>query len=190
MNQARFVSNGYGEERVQFESRLHWIRINTYAPQTNPFQVFQTELVLQDQLFNFADYTREKDYSVFALKPLPTQSYEKHDGVQTEISFRRNLDLRIVTRSGYTLLDLIANVGGLRTILAFVIGQFINYWCFNSPQNYMVSRLFTYKRRGYDERDKPEWMRYYPRKLEGGTNGLCEYVRSLLPNSCRCRDDN
>ena len=53
---------------------------------------------------------------------MPTLSYEKHDGVQTEISFRRNLDLSIVTRSGYTLLDLIANVGGLRTILAFVIG--------------------------------------------------------------------
>ena len=88
------------------------------------------------------------------------------------------------------MLDLIANVGGLRTILAFVIGQFINYWCFNSPQNYMVSRLFKYRRVGYEEADKPAWMRYFPRKLDGETNGLCEYLRTWLPTRCRCPDDN
>ena len=50
----------------------------------------------------------------------------------------------MVNRSGYTLLDLIANVGGLRTIMAFVISVLMSYWNFNSGSNYMVSRLFTY----------------------------------------------
>ena len=70
---------------------------------------------------------------------MPRESYEKHDGTHQVISFERSLSLQVYNRSGYTLLDLIANVGGLRTILAFLIGQFINYWSFNSPQNHMVS---------------------------------------------------
>ena len=65
--------------------------------------------------------------------------------MQCDVTFERNLNLQILSRSGYTLLDLIANVGGLRAVTAFLVGQFINYWCFNSPQNYMVSRLFTFK---------------------------------------------
>ena len=77
-----------------------------------------------------------------------------------------------MSRSGYTVLDLIANVGGLRTILMFVIGQFINYWSFNSAQNYMVSRLYTYKSRedpySYSSHTKDK----EPKKIDGNTNGL------------------
>ena len=57
----------------------------------------------------------------------------------------------MINRSGYTLLDLIANVGGLRTIMAFVISVLMSYWNFNSGSNYMVSRLFTYQG-GEDDR--------------------------------------
>ena len=115
--------------------------------------VSQSELILQDKLFNFAEFTRESDDTVFNFIELPNWSYEKEDSTQFEITIERDRDLQVYSRSGYTILDLIANVGGLRTIFAFVIGQFINYWSFNSPQNYMVSRLFTYKRSGGGDQD-------------------------------------
>ena len=78
--------------------------------------------------------------------PLPNQSYEKDDPTQCDITFERDLNLQVLSRTGYTLLDLIANVGGLRAVTAFVIGQFFNYWSFNSPANYMVQRLYTYRK--------------------------------------------
>ena len=108
----------------------------------------KSDLQLQDQLFNFADYTKEIDRNVFRVQPLSIQSYEKHDGTQSDITIERSLNLQIYSRSGYTLLDLIANVGGLRTIMAFVLTQLMGYWNFNSVQNYMVSRLFSYKCEG------------------------------------------
>ena len=95
-----------------------------------------------------------------------------------------------MSRSGYTILDLIANVGGLRTILMFIIGQFINYWSFNSAQNYMVSRLYTYKSRDESYSYKPSKSDGLPRKIDGNTNGLQEYGRSLLPKKYKPKDDN
>ena len=69
-NEARFVSSGFNDERINREALAHWIRINTYAPITVPFQLSQTQLNLQDQLFNFADATMELDKTVFSVKPL------------------------------------------------------------------------------------------------------------------------
>ena len=72
-------------------------------------------------------------------------SYEKNDGTQFDVTIERDLDLIIVKRSGYTVLDLISNVGGLRTLMAFGITVVMGYWNFNTSQNHMVSRLFSYK---------------------------------------------
>lgn len=94
-----------------------------------------------------------------------------------------------MSRSGYTLLDLIANVGGLRTILMFVIGQFINKWSFNSPQNYMVQKLFVQKGGSRPNRspDKNMTPLY---SIDGQTFGLREYIISCLTKSCKPTDDN
>ena len=77
------------------------------------------------------------------------------------ITFHHNLDLQQVSRRGYTVLDLIANVGGLRTIMAFVISYMMRYWSFQTPQNFMVTRLFTFQRNqaernksGHDEANR------------------------------------
>ena len=61
VNEGHFVTDGFGEQRVKQEARVQWLRINSYAPQTIPMQIMQSELQLQDQLFNFADITKEKD---------------------------------------------------------------------------------------------------------------------------------
>ena len=186
VNEAQFITNGFGEHVVMRESRAYWLRINTFMPIIKPFVVSQAELVLQDELFNFADLTMQEENNVFTFKEQPNQSQEKKDGTQFEISFERDLDLQIYSRSGYTLLDLIANVGGLRTIMAFVIGQFINYWSFNSPQNYMVSRLFTYKRKDKDSGAKDQETK----KINGATFGLHEYIRGLSHCCFKRKTDN
>lgn len=103
------------------------------------------------------------------------------DGTQFDITFERSLNLQIYSRSGYTILDLIANVGGLRTIMAFVLTQLMGYWNFNSVQNYMVSRLFSYKCVASAKPDSE------PMQINGKTNGLAEYAISLVPASCKRR---
>ena len=66
-NESRFISDGYYDETIQQQSRGHWIRINSYDPVTAPFKVQQTQLNLQDMLFNFADATLNVDTTVFDI---------------------------------------------------------------------------------------------------------------------------
>ena len=122
------------------------------------------------------------------MKPLPNQSYEKHDGTQFDITFERDLNLQVYTRSGYTILDLIANVGGLRTILSFVFSYLMSYWSFFSVQNYMVSTLFTYQRKGIESDSSKTGN--HTKKINGNTYGLCEYLRSKLPSAHKKRNLN
>ena len=51
-------------------------------------------------------------------------------------------DLTVVERSGYTLLDMLADVGGLQGMLVSTISIFLNIWNFNFFDNYLVSKRF------------------------------------------------
>ena len=53
-----------------------------------------------------------------------------------------NYDLTVIERSGYTLLDMLADVGGLQGMLVSTISIFLNIWNFNFFDNYLVSKLF------------------------------------------------
>ena len=81
-NEARFVTDGFGNNRVAPRARIRWIVINSRQPTTLRYQIQQTQLILQDQLFNFGDATKEIDHNVFRINPLPNASYEKLDGTQ------------------------------------------------------------------------------------------------------------
>ena len=53
-----------------------------------------------------------------------------------------NLDLRVVSRDGYTLLDLISDIGGAQGMLISLSAFFLSIWNHNYFDNYMVSSLF------------------------------------------------
>ena len=122
---------------------------------------------------------------------MSSASYEKHDGTQFDVTIERDLDLRIVKRSGYTILDLISNVGGLRTLMAFGITVVMGYWNFNTSSNHMVSRLFSYRvgkvMRDEAQTEKPQ---NEPLSIDGKTFGLSEYFRGLFPSCFKNKSDN
>ena len=53
-----------------------------------------------------------------------------------------NFDMVFISRSGYTILDILADVGGLQGILISGIALLLNIWNFNYLDNYLVSKLF------------------------------------------------
>lgn len=73
-------------------------------------------------------------------------SYDKE--VQVELTIEMNRSLQIVERRGFTMLDLLSDVGGINSILAsglaFVVG-FFNHHHFDT---YMASKLFKIKQAG------------------------------------------
>ena len=76
-------------------------------------KVITTKLLLQDDLINMDDLTLLKNLSIFDLRPLPGRPYEKDYNTIMEISIERDLDLHVVSREGYTLLDFFADLGGM-----------------------------------------------------------------------------
>ena len=58
------------------------------------------------------------------------------------INIIMNLNQRVVTRNGYTIADVLSDLGGLqRVIMSFggILAAFLN---FNNFENYMSSRLY------------------------------------------------
>jgi len=157
-NQKRFDSGKYGDQSVKEEARLLWLPINTQMRQTIPYKVSKTHLYLQDRDINLNSITLDQDSSIFKIEPLPVRSQEKDLNVQMELTIERNLDLTQLERSGYTLIDVFSDIGGIQSILISGITILINFFNFQNFDNYMATRLFKIKpqRKKKDDLDNLE----------------------------------
>ena len=59
-----------------------------------------------------------------------------------ELTIEMSPDSQILARSGYTLLDVISDVGGIQGLLMSLIGVFLGVFNFRNFDNYLASRLF------------------------------------------------
>ena len=62
-----------------------------------------------------------------------------------DVTFEHNLNLVVVARDGYTVLDWISDIGGIQGILISFIALIIGYWNYNHFDNYMVFGLYRIK---------------------------------------------
>ena len=53
-----------------------------------------------------------------------------------------DLNLTVITRDGYQMLDVFSDVGGLRVALLAGISVLLNVWNHNYLDSYMASKLF------------------------------------------------
>ena len=73
-----------------------------------------TQLELQDyQLLDLGSVTAIEDESLFLFQKLANRPYEIDPYVQQSITVEMSLDRRVVERSGYTMLDLLSDIGGV-----------------------------------------------------------------------------
>ena len=54
------------------------------------------------------------------------------------------MDLTLIQRNGYTLLDILSDVGGFQGILISGITFILGILNYNDLDNYLVSKLFKY----------------------------------------------
>ena len=127
-NQIRFDQGEYGESSIKKESLMGWHSINTQYQMTIPFKVTKTQLDLQDLHIDLDDLTELTSEYPFKLEQMPTVTYEKDDIVQMEFTVEINSDLLSIERHGYTMIDLLSDVGGVQTIFVTLIGLFLSLW--------------------------------------------------------------
>ena len=82
-----------------------------------------------------------------------------------------NYDLTIIERDGYTILDVLSDVGGLQGILISAIAVVLNIINHNQLENYLVSKLF-----------KAEAVSLADKQIEN----IKEYCLGILPDKLVC----
>ena len=53
-----------------------------------------------------------------------------------------NMNLKMVARDGYTILDFLSDIGGILGLLVSGITYILVLWNYNHFENFMVTRLF------------------------------------------------
>ena len=70
------------------------------------------------------------------------RTYEKQYDVQMDITLEMNLDMVQIARQGYTILDVLSDVGGLQGLLLSICMALLVVWNYNNFDNYLASRLY------------------------------------------------
>ena len=84
----------------------------------------------------------------------------------------------VISRSGYTFLDLFSDIGGLLSLLIIAAQLLLIAVTFNRIENHMVSKL--YKMRGDNENKK---IPRYDLPLDWNLDTRC-FIRSIMPGCC------
>jgi len=103
-------------------------------------------------MVNLDDITEFEDARVFKIESQSNLSYEKDYVAQMTVTIERNMDLKVIARQGYTVLDYISDLGGMQGILISSMAWLIAVWNYNKFDNHMVSRLFKVEKSNPEER--------------------------------------
>ena len=117
---------------------------------------------------------------------MPTRSQEREYDVMMEISVQRNLDMTMVAREGYTVLDYLSDIGGMQGILVGTFTFILKLWNYNYLEDHLVSKLFKFRETKFEADDADKGlleMRLHP--LDN-FRGLCRDFLQVLVSRVRC----
>ena len=135
-------------------------------------------MFLQDKAVDLDDLTLIEDDTIFKLVKMTNLPYEKDRNVQMSMTIEMSLELLVVARTGYTILDVLSDVGGIQSLLMTITTLWIGVWNYKHFDNYMASKLFKVHKNGSKEKAKPIGPpRYF---------NIVERLMDLLPRRLLC----
>ena len=61
------------------------------------------------------------------------------------ISFEVDLDQTVIQRIGYTIPDLLSDIGGIEALVLSLFGVILSFWNHNNFDNHLVSKFYKLK---------------------------------------------
>ena len=92
--------------------------------------------------FNLDEVTELLDSSVFSMKEVYESPFLLDKGLLQGYSIMMSMDQLVIERSGYTLLDVLSDIGGIQGILISGISFILSILNHNHLDNYLVAKLF------------------------------------------------
>ena len=89
------------------------------------FKASLTQLNLQDRIWQWSSWTKEDIMDIFKIHETKKRPYEFKDNVHLQITFEFDLDLTVIDRQVYSILDLLGDIGGLGEALFFIGGALL-----------------------------------------------------------------
>ena len=84
----------------------------------------------------------ELEGSIFGIKPLKMRPYEFYDDIHVTLSFEFDLNRARIEREVYNMMDLLGDLGGLKTALLVLLAYLNSFVNYHSFEDYLVSNLF------------------------------------------------
>lgn len=119
-NQRRFLLEKFTEGKIVEEARTEWIPFNSQLREEKVYKISISNLELQDRIWQWGGWTKENVEIIFGINHSTTRPYEFPDSVHCQITFELNLDLKVIDRQVYSVLDWLGDIGGLVEALFFI----------------------------------------------------------------------
>ena len=69
----------------------------------------------------------------------------------TILSFEFDLDLTVIQRIGYTIPDLLSDIGGIEALTFSLFSIILRFWNYNNLDNHLISKFFKLKDKSQEE---------------------------------------
>ena len=106
-----------------------------------PFVIKRSEIRLNDSLFSLG-YLFTEEIESFEIEQLPIQSAYSESSISSTVSFYISGDLIRYTRTTYSLLDYLRDIGGLFGAFNAIFGSIVFILNFNGLYQLLTSTLF------------------------------------------------
>ena len=119
------------------------------------------------------DLTEYEDRTPFHFSTLPNRPQERNSSIVMQMTFEVGMTQQVILRHGYTILDLLSDMGGMYSILITFFGLLLALFNYKYFDTFMASRLFKIKKF-----DSEKYTRYFERSDF--------FQPSKLTNICLC----
>lgn len=133
------------EQKIVTEAITTWIPINSQVREEIVHTIKITELNLQDILWQWSSWTREDHLDVFSIKETKKRPYEFRDNIHIQLTFELSLDMTVIDRQVYSLLDWLGDIGGLGEALFFLGGGLLLILKYGQLDQMLVNALYQVK---------------------------------------------
>ena len=95
-------------------------------------------------MISLDEVTELQNSSLFDLVELVWRPYEAEPAFVMAVTLEMDLDLLIVSRNLFTILDFLSNIGGLASIVASTLGLIVTIFNWHGlVHTFIIAKLFT-----------------------------------------------
>ena len=140
-NQKEFISHKFGSESVKAKSFIKWFPLNSELRSDFVMQIYRNEIEMHDSILGLGASTMvvEKGYEI---EQMPTREMIYTEPFQNAITFEVSRQQRHYKRSVYTILDLLAQIGGLVGVMGIAGATCVQLFQYRGAYQFLMRDLF------------------------------------------------